>query len=181
MEIKISKNGTKCFSCGKDFIHEEWVWSLILDVGPEWQRQDFCLNCWGQQIKQDVISQWKHRYVDGKLKRREQEVVDSPLRKLFYESIEKEYSRLELAIAFLASQLLRREKVFKKIKEMAISQRDGYIIMYIDRVDDRVIEVRDPHFSFTELEEAKRIVLERLKENPSVDASTVKDVVIHES
>jgi hypothetical protein len=53
--------------------------------------------------------------------------------------------------------------------------------MYIDRVDDRVIEVRDPHFSFTELEEAKQIVLERLKENPSVDASTVKDVVIHES
>ncbi len=179
MEIKISRTGSKCLSCEKVFIHEEWIWSRILDTDDEWQRQDFCLSCWEQQEKQDVLSQWRHRYIDTKIKRKEEEVVDSPLRKLFYESVEKEDSRMELAIAFLASQLLKRERIFKKIKEMAISQRDGYIIMYIDRIDDRVIEVRDPNFSFSEMEEAKKIVLERLGDKPEIENSNQQDSISH--
>lgn len=179
MEIKISRNGIKCFSCEKPFIHEEWIWSRILDTNDEWQRQDFCLSCWEQQNKQDSLSQWRHRYIDIKVKRKEQETLDSPLRKLFYESVEKEHSRMELAIAFLTSQLLRREKIFKKIKEMAISQRDGYIIMYIDRVDDRVIEVRDPNFSFAEMEEAKKIILERLGDKPETENPNPQDSISH--
>ncbi len=169
MEIKISRNGTKCLSCEKPFEHEEWVWSRIVGLEDEWQREDYCLSCWEQQNGKESISQWRHKYIDAKAKRREQEVEDSPLRKLFYDSLEKEQSRLEQAIAYLASQLLRREKIFKKIKEMAISRRDGYIIMYIDRIDDRVIEVKDPNFSFTEMEEAKKIVLERLENKPEPD------------
>lgn len=179
MKINISRNGIKCLSCEKTFIHDEWVWSRILDTDDKWQRQDFCLSCWEQQNKQEAISQWRHRYIDTKLKRKEQELEDSPLRKLFYESVEKEHSRMELAIAFLTSQLLRREKIFKKIKEMAISQRDGYIIMYIDCVDDRVIEVRDPNFSFSEMEEAKKIVLERLEHKPETENSNPQDSISH--
>ena len=179
MKISISRNGIKCLSCEKVFIHEEWIWSRILGSKKEWQRQDFCLSCWEKQEKQESISQWRHRYIDTKMRRKEQEVEDSPLRKLFYESVEKEQSRMELAIAFLASQLLRREKIFKKIKEMTISQRDGYIIMYIDRIDDRVIEVRDPNFSFAEMEEAKKIVLERLGDKPETENSNPQDSISH--
>ncbi|MGC8844491.1 MAG: hypothetical protein ACP5QY_01440 [Candidatus Hydrogenedens sp.] len=179
MEIKISRNGIKCLSCEKPFIHEEWIWSRILEKNKEWLRQDFCLSCWEQQGKQESLSQWRHRYIDLKVQRKEQETIDSPLRKLFYESAEKEHSRMELAIAFLTSQLLRREKIFKKIKEIAISQRDGYIIMYIDRIDDRVIEVRDPNFSFSEMEEAKKIVLERLEGNPEKENPNPQDSISH--
>ncbi len=179
MEIKISRNAIKCCNCEKNFTHEEWIGSRIMDMGEEWQRQDYCMSCWEQKKGQDSISQWRHRFIDTKLQKKEQEVIDSPLRTLFYEAVEKENSRIELAIAFLASQLLKREKVFKKIKEMVISSKDGHIIMYIDRLDDRVIEVRDPNFTLAEMEEAKRIVLERLGDKPETENSNPQNSVSH--
>lgn len=179
MEIKISRNAIKCFNCEKTFVHEEWIVSRIIDTNEEWQRQDFCMSCWEQKKGQDSLSQWRHRFIDAKLQKKEQEVIDSPLRTLFYEAVEKEHSRIELAIAFLTSQLLKREKVFKKIKEMAISSKDGYIIMYIDRIDDRVIEVRDPNFTLTEMEEAKKIVLERLGDKPESENPNPENSIYH--
>ncbi|HOK09573.1 MAG TPA: hypothetical protein PLT82_09110 [Candidatus Hydrogenedens sp.] len=175
MEIKISRNANKCLLCLKSFSHEEWVWSQIVELNKEWQRRDFCISCWQQSEKQPALSQWRHRYVDPKERNKEQETKDSPLRALFYEMIEKDHSRLELAIAYLASQLLKREKVFKRIKEMAISPKEGHIIMYIDRIDDRVIEVRDPNFTFSEMEEAKNIILRRLEGNTEIEKTNLQN------
>ncbi|HOV32607.1 MAG TPA: hypothetical protein PLX23_04510 [Candidatus Hydrogenedens sp.] len=179
MEIKISRNAIKCFNCEKIFVHEEWIGSQIIDTGKEWQRQDFCMSCWEQEKRQDSLSQWRHQFIDVKLQKKEQEVIDSPLRILFYEAVEKEYSRIELAIAFLAAQLLKREKVFKKIKEMAISSKDEHIIMYIDRIDDRVIEVRDPNFTLAEMVEAKKNVLERLGDKPETENPNQQNSIYH--
>ncbi|MCX8065408.1 MAG: hypothetical protein N3G21_09600 [Candidatus Hydrogenedentes bacterium] len=166
MEIRIRKNSPNCFNCSKNFEHEEDVWSQLIKRNDEFERQDFCISCWSEKKSNDVFSYWKHKYIDPKVIRKTQKLQeDSPLRKLFYDIVSKSETRREEAIAYLTSQLLRREKIFKRIKELALSKTDGHIIIYVDRLDERVVEVRDPNFSYPELEEARKYIREFLDSN----------------
>lgn len=175
MEIKITKNAPQCFQCKKPFVHEEFVWSRLVEVNRDWQREDYCEECWlTQDSGIETISRWHHRYMDVRvLRQRQESISDSPLRVVFYETLESTYTRQNLALAYLCAQLLRREKVFKKLKEMNISSSEGYIIIFLDRVDNRVIEVKDPNFSYAEIEEAKARLTAMLAETNKEDATPI--------
>ncbi len=164
MEIRIRKNSPVCFQCSRAFQHNEIIWSQLVKNDKELERQDFCLNCWEQKSILEPFSYWKHKYIDPKEIRKLQELQnDSPLRTLFYDRISKSEGRKDEAIVYLTSQLLRREKIFKKIKEVVLSKADGHIIIYVDRLDEKIVEVRDPNFSYQELEEARKFICEYLE------------------
>ena len=89
--------------------------------------------------------------------------VFSPLRRLFYEACASE-DRLELAKAFLAAQLLRRQKVFRQIKESGDLDGETRTTLYTDRIGNQFIEVRDPNFTYAELDAARATLLRCLRE-----------------
>ena len=70
--------------------------------------------------------------------------------------------RLELAQAFLAAQLLKRQRAFRQVRES--EEGDGTIrtTLYLDRATNRLIEACDLNFSYTELDEARIALLDRL-------------------
>jgi hypothetical protein len=65
-------------------------------------------------------------------------------------------------VAYLAAQLLRRQKAFRLIKESDESDGEVKLILFADRIGNRPIEVRDPNLTYEELEKGRRVLMERL-------------------
>jgi len=179
MNIKISKNAHACAACGNDFQHEQELTSTVKVAEGVLHRLDFCRDCWDNEQNKDTYSVWSMVYHDPKIENQEPPEVFSPLRQLFYEAAEED-SRIEMAKAFLAAGLLRRQKVFRLIKESDESDGDVRITLYTDRIGNRLIEVPDPQFTYAEMDKARLLLIERLQELEKAAAGT-PDVVATES
>ena len=83
------------------------------------------------------------------------------MRQTFYGAVE-DSTRKSIAIAYLAAQLLRRQKVFRLIKETKDPDTDASVILFNDRIGNRLIEVNDPSLSHEELDGARHLLMERL-------------------
>lgn len=163
MEIKITKSAKSCTGCERDFLHDESLHSRVR-VGDEGLiREDYCQDCWPDEAGLVAYSTWSTRFYDPQVAEQEAPEVFSPLRTLFYEAVDAE-DRMERAKAFLAAQLLRRQKVFRLMKESDEADGDAKILLYVDRIGNRLIEVRDPNFTYTELDQARGALLARLQE-----------------
>lgn len=163
MEIKISKSSRVCHRCEREFVHEEEVSSAVRHVEEGLQREDYCKPCWIEVPRDGLYSFWCPRYIDPRVLEQQPEEAYSPLRRLFYESAEAE-DRAVRATAFLAAQLLRRQKVFRLIKESDEGEGEVRIYLYTDRIGNRLVEVRDPSFSYAELDAARHGLVKHLRE-----------------
>jgi hypothetical protein len=106
---------------------------------------------------------WTAQFQDPKVLEQQPEEVFTPLRQIFYESAERE-GREAVAVAYLAGQLLRRQKVFRFIKQTADPDTEAVVFLFLDRIGNRLIEVNDPNLSTGELERARQELLQRLAE-----------------
>lgn len=163
MNIKISKNAHTCAACGNDFQHGATITSTVKKWEGALHREDFCGPCWNSERNKAAYSVWRMTYHDPKIETDAPAEVFSPLRQLFYEAVEEE-SRVDMARAFLAAGLLRRQKVFRLIKESDEADGSIRVTLYTDRIGNRLIEVPDPDFTYAELESARVRLLERLRE-----------------
>lgn len=177
MEIKIGKSAHACRQCGREFQHEEELRSLIRIVDRDFVREDLCLDCWSEQSAPGAYSVWSPRYYDPKVAEAQPPEVFSPLRQVFYEAVESK-DRIEVAVAFLAAQLLRRQKVFRLIKASDDPDTESQVSLFTDRLGDRLIEVHDPNLAYAELEEGRRVLMERLAalESPEDEVDEVEVV-----
>lgn len=161
MEIKISKSARACAGCQQPFVHEQEMNSLVRIQNQAFCREDYCRGCWTAGLAQGAFSVWSPRFYDAKVAEQQPPEVFSPLRQVFYEAAESE-DRRETAVAYLAAQLLRRQKVFRLLKESDGSENEVRVALYADRIVDRLIEARDPSLSYAELEAGRLTLLERL-------------------
>lgn len=172
MDIKIRKGAHVCASCERSFVHEEEFHSLVRIEEQTFLREDYCTACWQPSRAASAYSAWSPRYYDPKVAEQEPPEVFSPLRQTFYEAVESN-SRNVMAMAYLAAQLLRRQKVFRLIKESDDPEGELNVALFADRIGNRLIEVRDPSLSYGELEEGRRLLMEHLNalENPEEESS----------
>ena len=168
MEVKIGRSARQCTSCERIFVHEEDIMSLVRVENQALLREDFCPACWAESRAKGAYSVWTSRFYDPRVAEQAPAEVFSPLRQTFYESVESE-ERKDMAVAFLAAQLLRRQKVFRLIKESEESENNERLVLYSDRIGNRLIEVRDPSLTYAELEAGRNRLMERLNalENPA--------------
>ena len=161
MEIKISKSARHCAACETPFVHEQELNSLVRISNQAFSREDYCAECWSHPLARGAFSVWSPKFYDPKVAEQQPPEVFSPLRQVFYDSAESE-ERCEAAVAYLAAQLLRRQKVFRLLKEGDGVEGEGRVALYADRIADRLIEVGDPSLSYAELETGRATLLERL-------------------
>ena len=161
MEIKIRKTARRCSVCEKPFVHDQELRSIArIDEGLL-VREDFCTQCWDDQTSTQTYSVWSPVYYDPLVAEQEPEETFSPLRQLFYDAVALE-DRPALSLAYLAAQLLRRQKVFRLIKESDDPEAAQHVILFSDRIGNRLIEVRDPSLTYAELEDARQELMTRL-------------------
>ncbi len=162
MEIKIGKPARQCFGTGRDFQHEEPIYSLARRGEEGLVREDYSESAWQQVSREGVYCTWRARYFDAAQAELDQAKPASPLRTLFFSAAEAE-DRASGALAFIAAQLLRRQKQFKLVKEAESTNEEGAITLYADRLSNRLIEVHDAAFTYAELEAARNTLLEHLQ------------------
>ncbi len=163
MEIKIGKSARQCLGCRHRFVHDEELTSLVRVENQAFVREDYCPACWAPERGAGSYSVWSLRFYDPKVAEQEPPEAFSPLRQVFYESAEAS-SRLDVAVAYLAGQLLRRQKVFRHIKESEDPETGERVTLFSDRIGNRLIEVRDPSLTHEELESGRSRLVERLSE-----------------
>lgn len=163
MEIKIGKNAKKCFVCETPFVHEQVFVSRTQLQEGVLLREDYCEECWDPGWGEGAFCVWRPVFRDPAVEREEPPEAYSPLRQVFYEALESE-DRAVLARAYLAAQLLKRQRVFRLIKESDESDGETRISLYVDKHGDGLIEVRDPNLSYAELEAGRADLLQRLAE-----------------
>lgn len=161
MEIKIGKTARRCTLCEASFVHDQELRSTVRLEDGSFIRKDFCLQCWADNAATQSYSVWSPVFYDPLVAEQEPEETFSPLRQLFYDSVASE-DRSSLALAYLAAQLLRRQKVFRLIKESDDPDAAQHVILFSDRIGNRLIEVRDPSLTYAELEDGRRELMERL-------------------
>lgn len=161
MEIKIGRSTHTCGACEADFVHEQEIHSLVRVVEGQFAREDYCESCWGDDPAQGAYSTWHAHYYDPRVAEQEPEETFSPLRQTFYEAA-ADTTRSSFALAYLSAQLLRRQKVFRLIKETKDPDTEASVILFNDRIASRLIEVNDPNLSHAELEAARLTLMDRL-------------------
>ena len=167
MEIKITKSARACSECERPFEHGEEIFSLIRLQDQAFVRNDYDKTHWDSEKTQHAVAAWSTTYIDPKVEEQQPPEVFSPLRQAFYESAESK-DRAEIAKAYLAAQLLRRQKVFRLIKEFDTDEGESRIALFADRIGNRFIEVGDPGLSYQELEAGRQALLQRLRELETV-------------
>ncbi len=164
MEISIRKSARSCELCAVEFAHGQSIHSSVAFSAEDLLvRADYCDACWTPTLSRAAYSAWTTHFFDPKVADQQPPEVFSPLRRLFYEACASE-DRLELAKAFLAAQLLRRQKVFRQIKESGELDGETRTTLYTDRIGNQFIEVRDPNFTYAELDAARGTLLRCLRE-----------------
>lgn len=163
MEIKIGKSARGCHGCAVEFEHEQPLTSVIR-IGKEgFVREDFCESCAQNEALVQGYSTWSAQYYDPNVANQEPHESFSPLRQSFYEAVELD-TREGIAVAYLAAQLLRRQKVFRLIKEADDPDTEITLVLFSDRIGNRLIEVKDPSLTHAELDEARKQLMQRLSE-----------------
>lgn len=185
MQIKISRSSRVCQLSGQEFVHDQEVVSLVRMAEGELIREDYAKDAWEADRADGAYSFWTTRYYDPQVADQQPEEVFSPLRSIFYEAIAKE-ERTEWATAFMAAQMLRRQKVFKQLKESSETDGEVRTILYTDRIGNRLIEVKDPSFTYAELQAGSTLLMQRLAaleigEEDSETASPENDDVIDDA
>lgn len=175
MEIKISKCGIKCYACEATFSHQEKVHSMVVTEESNLVRRDYCINCFAAAKEQEIFCSWNVRYSDPKVLEAEKQEAFSPLRRLFYD-LAGSNERSALAKAYLAAQLLKRQRVFRQIKESEENDGTEKVTLFLDRVGNRLIETRDLNFTYTELDEARVQLMARLQELEAPNQETAHEV-----
>ena len=170
MEIKIGKSAHACSVCLRDFVHDEVLTSVVRIESQVLARTDFCPACWNAECATGAFCVWSPKFCDPKVAEQQPPEVFLPLRQLFYDAVQSE-DRDDLAVAYLAAQLLRRQKAFRLIKESDESDGEVKLILFADRIGNRPIEVRDPSLTYEELEKGRRALMDRLSalERPAVE------------
>lgn len=161
MDIKIVKSDKHCHSCEMEFSHDQEIHSGVRIADHQFVREDYCTTCWPQIDQASFYSLWKTAYYDPAVAEAEPPEHFSPLRQTFYEALETD-DRVQLSVAYLAAQLLRRQKVFRLIKESDGADGEPKVALFSDRLGGRLIEVKDPDLTHEELEHGRGVLLERL-------------------
>lgn len=165
MEIKIGKTSRVCHACERDFVHEEVLNSLVRVEDRQFVREDYCSDCWTPERARNCYSAWTPAFYDPRVAEQDPPEVFSPLRRIFYEAAEAgPEQRGQMALAYLAAQLLRRQKVFRYIKESEDPDTEERLTLFVDRIGNRLIEVRDPNITAQELEDARAVFVVKLAE-----------------
>lgn len=162
MEIRISRSNKRCCASDQDFVHNDEIVSLVRYSEGNLVREDYAREHWSEDLGDGAYSVWTTHYYDPQAADQEPEEKYSPLRQLFYGSQGAE-NRAAQAVAFLAAQLLRRQKVFRQVRESEETEEGGKLILYVDRIGNRLIEVRDPNFTYNELESARLRLMDELR------------------
>lgn len=166
MEITVQKGLSQCLRCGAAFQHDEKHHSLLRIEGKDFLREDYCLSCWSERSSKDngerIYSYWETRYRDPAVARATPQEQFLPLLNLCYESIAEGSADAE-AMAYMCALILRRQRVFRFVREEKESAPPSRsVLVFLDKHNDTQIRIVDPELTDSRLQEVKQALEEKI-------------------
>lgn len=145
----INAQGISCCACESLFEEGEYVVSNITEQNGEFERRDYCLQCWDKLDKKDSFYYWKSLF--SRQKKKKIFIDDETLMDIFARLTEED-SEERQNFRYVLSLVLMRKKILKFGDVCREGDRE-YLLME-DR-DGREYRVRDPHLRREKLADAK--------------------------
>lgn len=146
-------------------MHEQRHHSLLKIEGNAFLREDYCEKCWGDRSEPtedaQVYSYWETKYRDPAAEKATPKEQFIPLLNLCYESIAKDGEDAE-AMAYMCALILRRQKIFKFIREDSEDAAGKSVLMFLDKHNDTHIRIADPQLTDSQLKDVKQKLEENL-------------------
>jgi len=135
-------------------------------------REDFCEECWPSSLANQAgdafYSHWETRYRDPAAAKATPETQYMPLLKLFYEAIAGGMPADE-PLAYVCALILRRQKVFRFVREEKEGDAKENILVFHDRYHDVQVKVVDPNISEAQFREVKQKLEAHLSQKDSAN------------
>ncbi|RJP65410.1 MAG: hypothetical protein C4532_17760 [Candidatus Abyssobacteria bacterium SURF_17] len=159
MEIQIQKESPRCVACNKPFAHDQKHYSLLKIDGNNFLREDYCEACWGEHrgsaTDHDIYSHWETKYHDPAVARATPQEQFMPLLNLCYESVTQTGFDAE-AMAYVCALVLRRQKVFRFVREERDEASGRNVLIFADKHNDTQMRIVDPQLTESQLREVKQ-------------------------
>ena len=107
---QIARGERKCASCGREFQEEESYCSALYDRKTEFERQDFCTDCWNGETP-EMFSFWQTRVPPREAKKKL--LVDDDVLLDFFRRLEGATDELKVNFRYILTLILMRRKVLK--------------------------------------------------------------------
>lgn len=107
---QIARGEPRCSSCGKEFAQEEDYFSALYDRVTEFQRLDFCTECWRGETS-EMFSFWQTRVPPRQEKKKL--LVDDDVLLDFFRRLEGATDELKANFRYILALVLMRRKVLR--------------------------------------------------------------------
>ena len=167
MEIQIQRESPLCKGCNDAFVHGQKHYSLLRIEESNFLREDYCGKCWTEKSfskeSEDIYSCWETKYRDPAVAKATPKEQFIPLLNLCYESIAQGGQESE-SMAYMCALVLRRQKVFKFIREEKENSSGRPMLVFSDRHNDTQIRIVDPQLTQSQLEDVRCKLQERVEQ-----------------
>jgi hypothetical protein len=165
VEINIQRESPRCLRCDEAFGHEQKHHSLLRIEDNDFLREDYCDKCWSERVdaadEDRIYSSWETKYYDSSVARETPQEQFLPLLNLCYESIARGDADGQ-AMAYMCALILRRQKVFRFVREEREESPPGSVLVLLDKYNDTQIRIVDPQLTESKLRDVKEKLEARL-------------------
>jgi len=174
MELQIQRGSSRCLACAQPFAHEQKHYSLLKIAGNDISREDYCEECWPKFLADNqnvpLYSHWETRYRDPAAARATPEAQFVPLLRLLYDSLTGG-TREHEALCYVCALILRRQKVFRLVREEKDADSGKPVLVFHDRHNDVQLKIGDPNLTESEFQEVKQRLEGHLSQKDTKDTT----------
>ena len=150
-DYRIVRSEKKCASCGREFQENETYCSALYDKGVEFERLDFCADCWSGGTP-EMFSFWQTRVPPKEEKKKL--LVDDEVIMDFFVRLQDATDELKVNFRYILALVLMRKKrlKFKDVRRTDDGEflvldlpRNGgtYEVLNPDLTEDKIAQVTD--------------------------------------
>jgi len=163
LDWNITKSLHHCTSCGKEFAEEQTYYSALFDTGPEFERKDFCPECWAAEDTPQrgrAFSFWKTE-VPRADEPKKVFVDDSVIFDFFKRLAAEEHEPVKRNFRYILGLMLMRKKALK-FKDVVREDGKEYLVLRRSRTKEEH-RVLNPELTDEEAEQVKNELTKRLE------------------
>jgi len=155
MDWNIQRSNRQCCSCSKQFAEGENYYSALFDTGNEFERADYCTECWGGSgAENKAFSFWK-THVAPREEQKKLFVDDEVLLDFFLRLSAEEGEQPEHKVKFryILALVLLRKKLLRFVDIVREDEQEILLLRYPKQ--DREFRVIDPGLTEEEADTVK--------------------------
>ncbi len=139
----------RCSKCGKEFEEYQEYYACLKEGEQDFERNDYCLDCWNEELKQESFSFWKGK-VPGKEEKKKL-LVDNEILIDFFKRLAESDDESKEGFTFVLALILMRKRILKYIDTKRDEEGKEIWVMKLAK-ENKEYFVANPHLDDEQIE-----------------------------